>query len=40
MVKIDRSNGAGWQLLTRKLHGALSGLSALELDLMLTSDHE
>ncbi len=25
MVKIDRSNGAGWQLLTRKLHGALSG---------------
>jgi uncharacterized protein (TIGR02680 family) len=24
-VKIDRSNGAGWQLLTKKLHGALSG---------------
>jgi len=89
VVKIDRSNGAGWQLLTRKLHGALSGgekaialhlplfaavaahyqavpeapriilldevfvgvdsnnrgqvfalLSALDLDLMLTSDHE
>ncbi|HUD38190.1 MAG TPA: TIGR02680 family protein [Streptosporangiaceae bacterium] len=88
-VKIDRANGAGWQLLTRKLHGALSGgekaialhlplfaavaahyqavpvaprvilldevfvgvdsnnrgqvfalLSALDLDLMLTSDHE
>jgi hypothetical protein len=89
VVKIDRANGAGWQLLTRKLHGALSGgekaialhlplfaavaahyqavpeapriilldevfvgvdssnrgqvfalLSALDLDLMLTSDHE
>ncbi|MGH3912184.1 MAG: TIGR02680 family protein, partial [Pseudonocardiaceae bacterium] len=89
VVKVDRANGAGWQLLTRKLHGALSGgekaialhlplfaavaahyqavpeaprvilldevfvgvdstnrgqvfalLSALELDLMLTSDHE
>jgi uncharacterized protein (TIGR02680 family) len=89
VVKLDRSNGAGWQLLTRKLHGALSGgekaialhlplfaavaahyqavpeapriilldevfvgvdsnnrgqvfalLSALDLDLMLTSDHE
>jgi uncharacterized protein (TIGR02680 family) len=88
-VKIDRSNGAGWQLLTKKLHGALSGgekaialhlplfaavaahyqtvpqaprlilldevfvgvdtsnrgqvfalLAALDLDLMLTSDHE
>ena len=25
VVKIDRANGAGWQLLTRKLHGALSG---------------
>ncbi len=25
VVKLDRSNGAGWQLLTRKLHGALSG---------------
>ena len=25
VVKVDRSNGAGWQLLTRKLHGALSG---------------
>jgi len=89
VVKIDRANGAGWQLLTRKLHGALSGgekaialhlplfaavaahyqavlqaprvilldevfvgvdtsnrgqifalLSALDLDLLLTSDHE
>jgi hypothetical protein len=89
VVKIDRANGAGWQLLSRKLHGALSGgekaialhlplfavvaahyqavaeaprvilldevfvgvdssnrgqvfalLSALDLDLMLTSDHE
>lgn len=89
VVKVDRANGAGWQLLTRKLHGALSGgekaialhlplfaaiaahyqavpeaprvilldevfvgvdsnnrgqvfelLSALDLDLMLTSDHE
>jgi len=89
VVKVDRSNGAGWQLLTRKLHGALSGgekaialhlplfaavaahyqavpeaprvilldevfvgvdtnnrgqvfglLSALDLDLVLTSDHE
>jgi uncharacterized protein (TIGR02680 family) len=89
VVKIDRSNGTGWQLLTRKLHGALSGgekaialhlplfaavaahyqavpeaprvilldevfvgvdssnrgqvfalLSALDLDLVLTSDHE
>jgi uncharacterized protein (TIGR02680 family) len=89
VVKVDRANGAGWQLLTRKLHGALSGgekaialhlplfaavaahyqavpeaprvilldevfvgvdtsnrgqvfalLSALELDLVLTSDHE
>jgi hypothetical protein len=88
-VRIDRSNGAGWQLLTKKLHGALSGgekaialhlplfaavaahyqtvpqaprvilldevfvgvdtsnrgqvfalLAALDLDLMLTSDHE
>ncbi|MGE0220072.1 MAG: TIGR02680 family protein [Pseudonocardia sp.] len=88
-VKIDRANGDGWQPLTKKLHGALSGgekaialhlplfaavaahyqvapeapriilldevfvgvdstnrgqvfalLSALELDLMLTSDHE
>ena len=88
-VKIDRSNGAGWQRLTKKLHGALSGgekaltlhlplfaavaahyqtvpqaprlilldevfvgvdtsnrgqvfalLAALDLDLMLTSDHE
>lgn len=88
-VKVDRANGEGWQLLTRKLHGALSGgekaialhlplfaavaahyqavpeaprvilldevfvgvdttnrgqvfalLSALDLDLMLTSDHE
>ncbi|HEV7978088.1 TIGR02680 family protein [Amycolatopsis sp.] len=25
VVKIDRANGAGWQLLTKKLHGALSG---------------
>ena len=25
VVKVDRANGAGWQLLTRKLHGALSG---------------
>ena len=89
VVKVDRDNGAGWQLLTRALHGALSGgekaialhlplfaavaahyqavpeapriilldevfvgvdstnrgqvfalLSALDLDLMLTSDHE
>ncbi len=89
VVKIDRANGDGWQLLTKKLHGALSGgekaialhlplfaavaahyqaapqgpriilldevfvgvdsnnrgqvfalLSALDLDLMLTSDHE
>lgn len=89
VVKVDRANGMGWQLLTRKLHGALSGgekaialhlplfaaiaahyqavpeaprvilldevfvgvdsnnrgqvfelLSALDLDLMLTSDHE
>ena len=24
-VKVDRANGAGWQLLTKKLHGALSG---------------
>jgi uncharacterized protein (TIGR02680 family) len=89
VVKADRANGAGWQLLTKKLHGALSGgekaivlhlplfaavaahyqavpqapriilldevfvgvdtnnrgqvfalLSALDLDLMLTSDHE
>ncbi len=89
VVKLDRANGAGWQLLTRKLHGALSGgekaialhlplfaavaahyqavpkaprlilldevfvgvdtsnrgqifglLSALDLDLVLTSDHE
>ena len=89
VVKLDRANGAGWQLLTKKLHGALSGgekaialhlplfaavaahyqavptapriilldevfvgvdsnnrgqvfalLSALDLDLMLTSDHE
>ena len=89
VVKVDRANGDGWQLLTKKLHGALSGgekaialhlplfaavaahyqatpeaprvilldevfvgvdttnrgqvfalLSALELDLMLTSDHE
>lgn len=89
VVKVDRANGAGWQLLTRKLHGALSGgekaialhlplfaaiaahyqavpeaprvilldevfvgvdsnnrgqifelLCALDLDLMLTSDHE
>lgn len=89
VVKVDRANGEGWQLLTRKLHGALSGgekaialhlplfaavaahyqaapeaprvilldevfvgvdttnrgqvfalLSALDLDLMLTSDHE
>ncbi|MFD5091866.1 TIGR02680 family protein [Amycolatopsis thailandensis] len=89
VVKVDRANGAGWQLLTKKLHGALSGgekaialhlplfaavaahyqaapeaprvilldevfvgvdttnrgqvfglLSALDLDLMLTSDHE
>jgi hypothetical protein len=88
-VKVDRANGQGWQLLTRKLHGALSGgekaialhlplfaavaahyqsapeaprvilldevfvgvdttnrgqvfalLSALDLDLVLTSDHE
>ncbi|GAB2745602.1 TIGR02680 family protein [Amycolatopsis magusensis] len=89
VVKVDRANGNGWELLTRKLHGALSGgekaialhlplfaavaahyqavpeaprvilldevfvgvdttnrgqvfalLSALDLDLMLTSDHE
>jgi uncharacterized protein (TIGR02680 family) len=89
IVKIDRANGEGWQPLTKKLHGALSGgekaialhlplfaavaahyhvapeaprvilldevfvgvdstnrgqvfalLSALELDLVLTSDHE
>ncbi|EOD66813.1 TIGR02680 family protein [Amycolatopsis vancoresmycina] len=89
VVKVDRANGEGWKLLTRKLHGALSGgekaialhlplfaavaahyqaapqaprvilldevfvgvdttnrgqvfalLSALDLDLMLTSDHE
>jgi uncharacterized protein (TIGR02680 family) len=89
VVKVDRANGAGWQPLTRKLHGALSGgekaialhlplfaavaahyqavpvaprvilldevfvgvdtsnrgqvfalLSALDLDLVLTSDHE
>jgi uncharacterized protein (TIGR02680 family) len=89
VVKLDRANGAGWQLLTKKLHGALSGgekaialhlplfaavsahyqavptaprvilldevfvgvdtnnrgqvfalLSALDLDLLLTSDHE
>jgi len=89
VVEVDRANGAGWQLLTKKLHGALSGgekaialhlplfaavaahyqaapqaprvilldevfvgvdttnrgqvfglLSALDLDLMLTSDHE
>ncbi|MQA07986.1 MAG: TIGR02680 family protein [Pseudonocardiaceae bacterium] len=25
VVKIDRANGTGWQLLTKKLHGALSG---------------
>ncbi|GAB2658195.1 TIGR02680 family protein [Saccharopolyspora gloriosae] len=24
-VKIDRANGEGWQLLTKRLHGALSG---------------
>lgn len=89
VVKVDRANGAGWQVLTKKLHGALSGgekaialhlplfaavaahyhsipaaprlilldevfvgvdvanrgqvfglLSALDLDLVLTSDHE
>jgi uncharacterized protein (TIGR02680 family) len=89
VVKLDRDNGAGWQQLTKKLHGALSGgekaialhlplfaavaahyqavpesprvilldevfvgvdsanrgqifalLSALDLDLLLTSDHE
>jgi uncharacterized protein (TIGR02680 family) len=89
VVRVDRANGTGWQLLTRKLHGALSGgekaialhlplfaavaahyqavpeaprvilldevfvgvdtsnrgqvfalLSALDLDLVLTSDHE
>ncbi|ONI79933.1 TIGR02680 family protein [Actinosynnema sp. ALI-1.44] len=89
VVKVDRANGQGWQLLTKKLHGALSGgekaialhlplfaavaahyqavgqaprvilldevfvgvdtvnrgqvfalLAALDLDLMLTSDHE
>ncbi|RZB16041.1 TIGR02680 family protein [Streptomyces sp. F001] len=88
-VRLDRANGAGWQPLTKKLHGALSGgekaialhlplfaavsahyeavpeaprlilldevfvgvdtvnrgqvfglLAALDLDLMLTSDHE
>src|SRR5699024_7836400 len=25
VVKIDRANGSGWQLLTKRLHGALSG---------------
>lgn len=25
VVKVDRANGFGWQLLTKKLHGALSG---------------
>ncbi|MGP3969755.1 TIGR02680 family protein [Streptomyces sp. 6N223] len=89
VVKLDRANGQGWQLLTKKLHGALSGgekaialhlplfaavaahyqsvpeaprlilldevfvgvdttnrgqvfdlLSSLDLDLLLTSDHE
>lgn len=25
VVKVDRANGVGWQLLTKKLHGALSG---------------
>jgi hypothetical protein len=25
VVKLDRANGTGWQLLTKKLHGALSG---------------
>jgi uncharacterized protein (TIGR02680 family) len=89
VVKLDRANDSGWQLLTKKLHGALSGgekaialhlplfaavaahyeavpeaprlilldevfvgvdstnrgqvfalLDALDLDLMLTSDHE
>jgi uncharacterized protein YPO0396 len=89
VVKVDRMNGTGWQPLTKKLHGALSGgekaialhlplfaavaahyqavagaprvilldevfvgvdsvnrgqvfalLSALDLDLVLTSDHE
>lgn len=25
VVKLDRADGAGWQLLTKKLHGALSG---------------
>ncbi|MEU3567280.1 TIGR02680 family protein [Kitasatospora sp. NPDC036755] len=89
VVKLDRANGSGWQLLTKKLHGALSGgekaialhlplfaavaahyeavpesprlilldevfvgvdtvnrgqvfglLAALDLDLLLTSDHE
>ncbi|SDX38338.1 TIGR02680 family protein [Amycolatopsis xylanica] len=89
VVEIDRANGVGWQLLTKKLHGALSGgekaialhlplfaavaahyqavleapriilldevfvgvdtanrgqifglLSSLDLDLLLTSDHE
>jgi uncharacterized protein (TIGR02680 family) len=25
VVKVDRDNGAGWQLLTKALHGALSG---------------
>ncbi|MER5433495.1 TIGR02680 family protein [Streptomyces sp. NPDC002588] len=89
VVRLDRANGAGWQVLTKKLHGALSGgekaialhlplfaavaahyeavpeaprlilldevfvgvdatnrgqifalLVALDLDLMLTSDHE
>ena len=25
VVKVDRANGTGWQLLTKKLHGALSG---------------
>ena len=89
IVQVDRADGEGWQLLTKKLHGALSGgekaialhlplfaavaahyqtvpegaadhparrgvrrrrqhnrgqvfdlLAALELDLVLTSDHE
>ncbi|PPK71165.1 TIGR02680 family protein [Actinokineospora auranticolor] len=25
VVKLDRANGAGWQVLTKRLHGALSG---------------
>ena len=25
MVKVDRADGHGWQELTKKLHGALSG---------------